>query len=416
MARNISPEISGIIARAEERLKDIFKQFEAVGLTNQQKVLEVFREERVGSHHFTSSTGYGYNDLGRETLEKVFAKVFDGEKALVRQQIVSGTHAINCCLSGILRPGDEVIFATGEPYDTLKTVLGVEGNAPGNLKEYSVSIRLIPLTSDGRINREALCRNIGPGTKMVVFQRSCGYANRPSFSLSELREVFNSLKNLPQEAGRPVIFVDNCYGEFVEPLEPLSVGADLIAGSLIKNPGGGWAPSGGYIVGREDLVELAASRLYAPGLGGEVGPSLLNQRYFFQGLFDAPHRVTEMLKAAALFARVFKDLGFNVTPGPEAERTDVIQRVDLESPERLIAVCQGIQEASPVDSYLRPEPAKMPGYSDKVVMAAGTFISGATSELSADAPVKAPYSLYFQGCLSYLHAKLALAYILARLK
>ncbi|NLW55035.1 MAG: hypothetical protein GX050_00165 [Firmicutes bacterium] len=405
--------IQEFVQESEEALLPRFTEFEEIALFNQAKVLNAFKEERVGTHHFTSSTGYGYADLGRETLERVFARALGGEAALVRQQIVSGTHAINLCLSGILRPGDELVFATGLPYDTLRTVLGLSGEAPGNLQEYGVSVKIIPLLPGGMIDQERLSQALTSRTKMVAFQRSCGYEARPSFTLKQLAPVFATLRQLPQ---RPVLFVDNCYGEFVEREEPLAVGADLVAGSLIKNPGGGWVPSGGYIAGRADLIDQVANRLYAPGLGGEVGPSLLNLRLFFQGLFAAPHRVLEMLKTAALFAHVFARLGFTVQPEAAAERTDVIQRIDLNSPERLLAVCASLQQSSPVDSYLRPEPAPMPGYQAKIIMAAGTFINGSTSELTADGPFKPPYSLFVQGCLSYLHAKLSLIYILERLK
>lgn len=402
-----------LVKESEQVLLPLFAKFEEIALFNQAKVLTAFKEEKVGTHHFTSSTGYGYDDLGRETLERVFARALGGEAALVRQQIVSGTHAINLCLSGILRPGDEVVFATGLPYDTLRTVLGLNGDAPGNLQEYGVSVRIIPLLPGGMINQALLLETISPRTKMVAFQRSCGYESRPSFTIKQLAPVLAALRQLP---GKPVIFVDNCYGEFVEKQEPLAVGADLIAGSLIKNPGGGWAPSGGYIVGQAELINQVACRLYAPGLGGEVGPSLLNLRLFFQGLFTAPPRVYEMLKTASLFAHVFNRLGFTVKPEATAERTDVVQRIDLDSPERLLAVCYSLQQSSPVESYLRPEPAPMPGYQAKIIMAAGTFINGATSELTADGPFKPPYSLYVQGCLSFLHAKLSLIYILERLK
>ncbi len=405
--------IQEFVRESEEALGPRFAEFEETALFNQAKVLNAFKEERVGTHHFTTSTGYGYADLGRETLERVFARALGAEAALVRQQIVSGTHAINLCFSGVLRPGDELIFATGLPYDTLRTVLGLSGAAPGNLQEYGVTVKVVPLLSGGMIDQEGLRAALTPRTKMVAFQRSCGYAARPSFTNKQLAPVFAMLRQLPEP---PVLFVDNCYGEFVEREEPLAVGADLIAGSLIKNPGGGWVPSGGYIAGRADLIEQVASRLYAPGLGGEVGPSLINLRLFFQGLFAAPHRVFEMLKTAALFAHVFTRLGYNVHPAAEAERTDVIQRIDLDTPERLLAVCASLQQSSPVDSYLRPEPAPMPGYQTKIIMAAGTFINGSTSELTADGPFKPPYSLFVQGCLSYLHAKLSLIYILERLK
>lgn len=402
-----------LINKAEQNLAPVFARFEEIALYNQEKVLTAFKAEKVGTHHFTTSTGYGYGDLGRETLERVFARAFGAEAALVRQQIVSGTHAINLGLSGLLRPGDELIFATGLPYDTLRTVCGLEGNAPGNLREYGVTVKAIPLLPDGRIDQERLLGSLTVRTRMVAFQRSCGYEDRRSFAINDLAPVFAALRRLPKP---PIIFVDNCYGEFVEKEEPLAVGADLIAGSLIKNPGAGWVPSGGYLAGKEALINQVAARLYAPGLDGKVGPSLMNLRLFFQGLFDAPHRVYEMLKAAALFAWVFAELGYTVAPAPTDPRTDVIQRIDLRSPERLLAVCRSIQAISPVDSYLTPEPAEMPGYQERVVMAAGTFINGSTSELTADAPFKPPYSLYFQGSLSYLHAKVGLLSILEQLK
>ena len=416
MHAEIHPDCRRIIEEAEAALSGTFRQIEEIGLINQAKVLAAFKEAKVGTHHFTTSTGYGYNDLGRETLERVFAAVFDGESALVRQQIASGTHAINCCLSGILRPGDEVLFATGLPYDTLRTILGLEGDARGNLKEFGIRTAFIPLRKDGQIDLTSLIRKINPRTKIVAFQRSCGYEARPAIGISQLSQAFSVIKQETPAKNRPVLFVDNCYGEFTETEEPTTVGADLIAGSLIKNPGGGVAPSGGYIVGRKDLVNLVAARLYAPGLGGEIGPSLTNLRLFYQGLFDAPHRVMEMVKAAVLFAQVFQEYGFPVLPAPTNKRSDIIQRIDLADPERVISLCRIIQEVSPVESYLKPEPWDMPGYSSKVIMAAGTFISGATSELSADAPLKPPYSLFIQGALSYLHAKLALGIILTKLE
>ncbi|NLZ44369.1 MAG: hypothetical protein GX894_05885, partial [Clostridia bacterium] len=372
-------KIHDLIRSAEEELRQVFTVFEERGLQNQARMLAAFQEERVGTHHFTASTGYGYGDAGRATLERVFARVFGGETALVRQQIVSGTHIIYACLSGILRPGDELLFATGRPYDTLRTITGLEGNVPGNLREFGITTKTVPLQANGRIDLDGLLREITPATKVIAFQRSCGYEHRPSTGLDELAAVFARLRQLED---CPVLFVDNCYGEFVETREPPGLGAHLTAGSLMKNPGGGWIPSGGYVVGDTRLLKQVAAKLYAPGLEDEVGPSLLNLRLFFQGFFDAPHRVTEMLKAAALFAQVFQTLGFPVAPAPKAERTDIIQRIDLGSAELLLKVCRSLQQASPVESYLSPEPADMPGYPNKIVMAAGTFISGATSELS----------------------------------
>lgn len=413
MSTTPEARVHDLIKSAEADLQPVFAVFEERGLENQARMLAAFQEERVGTHHFTESTGYGYADAGRATLERVFARVFGGEAALVRQQIVSGTHIIYCCLSGLLRPGDELLFATGRPYDTLRTITGLEGNVPGNLKEFGITTKIVPLQADGRIDLDGVLRAITPATRVIAFQRSCGYEHRPSTGLDELAAVFARLRQL---ADCPVLFVDNCYGEFTETREPPEIGAHLTAGSLMKNPGGGWLPGGGYVVGDKDLIKQVAARLYAPGLEDEVGPSLLNLRLFFQGFFDAPHRVTEMLKAAALFAKVFQNLGFPVAPAPEAERTDIIQRIDLGSAGLLLKVCRSLQQASPVESYVSPEPALMPGYQKKVVMAAGTFISGATSELSADAPVTPPYSLYVQGCLSYFHAKLALARILLDLE
>lgn len=409
MATNRERKVHDLIRSAEEELQQVFTVFEERGLQNQARMLTAFQEERVGTHHFTASTGYGYGDAGRATLERVFARVFGGEAALVRQQIVSGTHIIYACLSGILRPGDELLFATGKPYDTLRTITGLEGNVTGNLKEFGITTKTVPLQADGGIDLDGVLRAITPATRVIAFQRSCGYEHRPSTGLSELAAVFARLRQLDD---CPVLFVDNCYGEFVETREPPGIGAHLTAGSLMKNPGGGWIPSGGYVVGDTNLIKQVAARLYAPGLEDEVGPSLLNLRIFFQGFFDAPHRVIEMLKAATLFAQVFQSLGLPVAPAPKAERTDIIQRIDLGSPELLLKVCRSLQQASPVESYVAPEPADMPGYPNKIVMAAGTFISGATSELSADAPLTPPYSLYVQGCLSYYHAKLALARIL----
>lgn len=391
----------------ETQLKEVWQSIDEVMLYNQAKVLSAFQNERIGTHHFQQSTGYGYNDLGREALDKLFARIFLGETALVRQQFASGTHAITCCLRGVLRPGDELIYASGEPYDTLQSVLGLNPNPPvGNLAEYGIKTRIIPLQDDGQVDLIALKKAVSSRTRMIAFQRSCGYAIRPSLSINTLKIIFRALREyIPEKA---VIFVDNCYGEFVEKNEPLEIGADLIAGSLIKNPGGGLAPSGGYVVGKSDLVEEVAAALFAPGIGLEVGASLLNPRVFFQGLFEAPARVGEMLKSATLWAEVFQRHGFAISPLPTEERTDIIQRVEFLTPERLSDFCRILQTSSPVDSQAIPIAADMPGYDHPVIMAAGTFISGATSELSADAPFVPPYRAYLQGGLTLTQTKLAI--------
>lgn len=403
------------LKQAEDRLYSHWQRIDARVLENQSKVLEAFHGERVGAHHFQSTTGYGYNDLGRETLERLFARIFKGEAALVRQQFASGTHAITCCLRGLTRPGDEILFATGEPYDTLQAVLGLNNLPPvGNLKEYGVTTKVIPLTSEDRIDIQAVRAGIHERTRIIAFQRSRGYSLHRSISITDLSIAFNALREaLPPRA---LFFVDNCYGEFVELQEPLEVGAHLIAGSLIKNPGGGLAPSGGYVVGQGPLVELVAADLFAPGIGMEVGASLHNLRPFYQGLFEAPSRVGEMLKSASLWAEILSSFGFAVSPHAMEERTDVIQSVEFHDASRLQEFFNGIQGASPVDGHAMPVAAAMPGYDHPVIMAAGTFISGSTSEMSADAPFIPPFRAYIQGGLSMAQTRLAILYWLATMK
>ncbi|HEY8464601.1 MAG TPA: methionine gamma-lyase family protein [Bacillota bacterium] len=397
----------------ETQLQMEFQRISRIALINQAKMLAAFQAERIGTHHFQTTTGYGYNDLGREALERVFTRVFKAEASLVRQQLVSGTHAIACAILGNLKPADELVIATGHPYETLLGVLGINPDTTDCISETAgFRVRIIPLDGKGNIDLAALLAVVTPRTKMVAFQRSCGYATRHSLNLAELETAFSAIKKAYPQI---VIFVDNCYGEFVETREPLEIGADLIAGSLIKNPGGCLIPSGGYICGRTELVTKAAERLYAPKIGAEIGPSLVNLRLFFQGFFEAPHRVSEMLKGAVLTAKLFELAGYRVDPRPEAVRTDVIQKIYFDTPAELIKFCQSVQQNSPVESHVLPEPALLPGYFHKVVMGGGTFISGATSEFSADAPIRPPFIAYLQGGLSYTQIKLSLVGIVKNL-
>ncbi len=400
----IATDLTTLAAEVEEEVKPYYQKVEAVARKNHARVLDAFHHARVSDYHLKGSTGYGYGDQGRETLEKVYARVFQAEAALVRGQIVSGTHAIALCLFGVLRPGDELLAVQGAPYDTLQEMIGIRGHVPGSLKELGVTYRQVDLLPDGSLNIQDIAQAINKRTRMVMFQRSRGYSLRPSLNLDGMGRAIEWIK---KKHPHVVVFVDNCYGEFVETLEPPAVGADLVAGSLIKNPGGGLAPSGGYVVGRQPYVEMAANRLTAPGLGSEVGPSPDYQRLLFQGLFLAPHVVAEALKGAIFAARFFERLGFKVHPAPDEERTDIVQAILLGSPERVVAFCQGLQQASPVDSHVCPQPVDMPGYGEAVVMAAGTFVQGSSIELSADAPMREPYAVYMQGGLSKEYVQLA---------
>jgi cystathionine beta-lyase family protein involved in aluminum resistance len=370
-----------------------------------ERVLAAFAAERVGVQHFASVSGYGHGDQGREVLDRVFARVLQAETAAVRLQFVSGTHAIAAALYGVLRPGDRLLALTGRPYDTLEEVIGIRGRGQGSLAEFGIAYDELDLLPDGGIDWAGLEDALAPPTRMVLIQRSCGYSWRPSLPVATIGQLAERVKAL-----RPgcVVFVDNCYGELVQDQEPTAVGADLIAGSLIKNLGGTIAPTGGYVAGRAELVEQACCRLTAPGIGGEGGTSFDLNRLLFQGLFLAPQMVAEALISSELVARVFSDLGFAVNPLPGAERSDVIQAVRLGSPERLKAVCRAFQAASPIGSYLDPVPAPMPGYASELVMAGGTFIDGSTSEFSADAPLREPFVLYAQGGTHRAHAALAL--------
>lgn len=387
----------------EEMIQPRLNEIEKMAELNQFKVLRAFQKNKVSDFHFNPSTGYGYNDTGREILEKVYADVFGGEAALVRNQIISGTHAIAISLFGLLRPGDELMYITGAPYDTLEEVIGVRGDGKGSLKDYGIHYQMVPLLENGEIDREGIAEKINARTKVIGIQRSRGYANRPSFSIAKIKEMVDYVKSLRPDI---IVFADNCYGEFTEAVEPIEVGVDLMAGSLIKNPGGGLVKSGGYIVGKEELVELAAYRMTAPGIGGEAGASLDTLRDMFMGFFLAPHVVGEALKGAVFTAALLEKLGFVSTPRWDEPRTDLIQSIEFGTAEGLIAFCQGVQKAAPVDSHAVPWPSPMPGYADPVIMAAGTFIQGSSIEFSADGPIRPPYLGFVQGGLTASHVKI----------
>lgn len=395
----------------EEKLKGRFAAIDSTAEYNQLKVIKAMQECRVSAECFMGSTGYGYNDLGRDTLENVYAKCFRGEAALVRPQITCGTHALALALMSNLRPGDELLSPAGKPYDTLEEVIGIRPSK-GSLAEYGVTYQQVNLLSDGAFDYEAIEKAIHGKTKLVAIQRSKGYQTRPTFSVKQIGELIAFVKKCKPDV---ICMVDNCYGEFVEEKEPLEVGADMIVGSLIKNPGGGLAPVGGYIVGKKECVEHAAYRLTSPGLGKEVGASLGVTQSFYQGLFLAPTVVASALKSAIFAANIYESLGFPVIPNGTESRHDIIQAVTLNSPEALVAFCKGIQAAAPVDSHVTPEPWAMPGYDDEVIMAAGAFIQGASIELSADGPLRPPYAVYFQGGLTWHHGKLGILMSLQKL-
>ena len=406
-------EIRALLDSAERTLSQRFLALEETERTNFARVMDAFRTEHVAVRHFAPTTGYGYGDDGRDALERIFARIFGCEDALVRPSIASGTHALALCLFGLLRPGDVLVAGSGKPYDTLESVIGLTGGAgQGSLREYGIGYAQVDLKDDD-VDLPALLQALkDPRAKVVALQRSRGYDWRASLTVERLGEVAQAV-----HAARPdvVVMVDNCYGEFVCDKEPTHLGCDIAVGSLIKNPGGGLAPTGGYLVGRADLVEKCACRLTSPGIGREVGSYLGGYDRFYQGLFLAPHVVSQAVKGAMLAAAVFTQLGLAVSPGPEDPRSDIIQAIRFEDPEKLIAFCQGIQYASPIDSHVTPEPWDMPGYQDPVIMAAGTFVSGASIELSADAPIRAPYIGYMQGGLTLAHVRYALEHVLRHL-
>jgi cystathionine beta-lyase family protein involved in aluminum resistance len=399
------------IHEAQEHIADNVRQVDETVLQNQARVLDAFQDIRVDENCFNESTGYGYNDVGREKLDCLYANVFGAEAGLVRPQFVSGTHAIACCLYGILRPGDRLLSLTGKPYDTLQKALGLSTPAYGSLSDLKISYDEIDLTEG--LNIDLLNQALSQKAQVVFLQRSRGYAQRRALTVDDMNVLIQAVKKRQPEA---IIFVDNCYGEFVQTQEPCHVGADLVAGSLIKNPGAGLAPGGGYVVGRADLVEKAAWRLTAPGLGQDIGAMGQSKRLYYQGLFHAPHQVGQTLKGMMLAAALFSRLGYAVFPNVNESRGDTVQSVRLSNPELLKRFCRAVQAASPVDSHLTPQPAPMVGYSDEVIMAAGTFIQGASSEFSADAPLRPPYDVFMQGGLTYEHIKLALADVLAAIE
>jgi cystathionine beta-lyase family protein involved in aluminum resistance len=402
-------DVLKMIRSAEQRLQPAFARLEDMALANEKRVLDAFREEAVSPRHFAPTEGYGYDDLGRDALDRVFARALQTQDALVRPQIANGTHAIFLALSGLLEPGDVVFSATGRPYDTLETAVGLSGSEPNALSRSGIGFRMAALKETGEepFDQDAILRGITdhPEVKMLYVQRSRGYAWREAVSVEKMGPLFQRVK-----AVRPdiIIAVDNCYGEFTEDWEPSAAGADVMMGSLIKNCGGGIAPTGGYIAGRKDLIERVSYRLTVPGSGREVGSYAASYRPYFQGLFLAPHTVLQCLKTAMLFGEVFGKLGYEVMPAGNKLRADIVQSIRFREPGELIAFCKAVQHASPVDSDVTPEPWDMPGYTDPVIMAAGTFVQGATTELSADGPIRPPFAVYMQGSLTYEHGKLAL--------
>ena len=401
MVKEVEQQISKVLKSIDERIDE-----------NQFRVLKSFQNFKVSDSHFIPSTGYGYDDIGRDTLEGIYAEVFGGEAGLVRPQIISGTHAISIALFGVLRPGDELLYITGKPYDTLEEIVGIRGTGNGSLKEFGIGYNSIPLNEDGSIDYPAVEKAIKPNTKMIGIQRSKGYATRPSITIEQIEEMIQFVKEVKPDA---IVFVDNCYGEFVEDREPCHAGADLMAGSLIKNPGGGIAKTGGYIVGKKEWVEACSYRMTSPGIGAEAGASLYSLQEMYQGFFLAPHVVGQALKGAVFTAALLERLGMNSNPKWDSNRTDLIQSVQFDDKEKMVAFCQAIQFASPVNSHVTAYPAYMPGYEDDVIMAAGTFIQGASIELTADGPIRPPYVAYVQGGLTYSHVKLAVCIALNQL-
>lgn len=409
----IDSETEAAVELAEKQLKEPFERCQHLEMVNHYRVLGAFQKHRLSDMHFNWNTGYGYNDAGREVTESVFAEIFGTESAIVRPLIVNGTHALTLCLSGILRPGDQLLSITGKPYDTLDNVIGIRDEYGSALSNYGISYKQIELLPEGGFDCEHILEALSSETRMVYIQRSAGYSWRKSLSIADIRNVILRIREVKPEV---VVMVDNCYGEFLEEQEPTHVGADLMAGSLIKNPGGGLALSGGYIVGSENLIEQVSWRMTSPGIGRECGLTFGQTRSILQGLFMAPTVVMAAVKNAMLCGQVFKNLGFKVCPEPDEVRSDIIQAVELGTPERVIAFCQGIQAAAPVDSHVTPVPWDMPGYSDPVIMAAGAFVQGSSIELSADAPIRAPYIAYFQGGLTYPHGRFGIMKALQELR
>ena len=410
---NIDKKAIEIVAKAEDELSERFKETDDIAAVCQLKVLKAFQDNHINATHFDWSTGYGYDDAGREAVERVYASVFRTEAALVRPNIVNGTHAIASTLLGLLAPGDEFVEISGTPYDTLRTVIKKSSEGfKGTIIDYGIKYSEIPLTPDLDLDFDAISKKVSKNTKVVAMQRSTGYDFRPAISLDSIQKACEIVHGINPEK---IVMLDNCYGEFVDTIEPTELGVDIMAGSLIKNPGGGLALSGGYIVGREDLVERISYRLTCPGIGSECGLTYGQNRNVLQGLFLAPKVVNSALKGALLAGKVYGDLGFDVMPDADAKRSDIIQAVKFEDPEKMLTFCRAIQSASPIDSYVSPEPWDMPGYSDQVVMAAGAFVQGSSIELSADAPLREPYIAYFQGGLTYEHSSFGVVKSLSEL-
>jgi cystathionine beta-lyase family protein involved in aluminum resistance len=410
----ISAEVIDFTEAVEKDIKATLEELEEMAEFHQYRVIKAMQRAGLGDRHFAVATGYGYDDVGREIVEKIYADVFGAEDALVRPHISSGTHAISLALYGVLRPGDHLLAITGSPYDTIRSVIGLEDKyrGQGTIKEYGVSYDQIELLADGRFDQDAILKAITPHTRMIYLQRSTGYSWRKAVTLAAMKEIIAAIRAVKPDV---IVFVDNCYGEFLDRVEPVAVGVDLMAGSLIKNPGGGLAPTGGYVAGRSDLVHLAACRLSAPGVARETGATLGINRTLLQGLFLAPTVVSQAIKSAVLLAACYQKLGFDVCPEVTDYRSDIIQSVRLNTGEAVKAFCRAIQEAAPVDSNLTPEPWDMPGYADPIIMAAGAFIQGSSIELSADAPMREPYIVYFQGGLTHYHGKLGILLSLQRL-
>lgn len=404
---NIKPHVFELYKKALNDVEEQFKIYDEIREYNQLKVLNAFQEERISDMHFTNSSGYGYDDIGRDTLDKVYARIFNTESALVRPHFVNGTHAIGCALMGNLKTGDTMVCITGAPYDTLHNIIGISGKENiGSLKEYGVNYKQVDL-KDGTFDTEKIIEVLKEDStiKLVHIQRSTGYGWRKSFLVSEIGEIISKIKEIRNDV---CVFVDNCYGELIDKIEPTDVGADLVAGSLIKNLGGGIAPTGGYVAGKSKYVEQAAYRLTTPGIGGECGSTFGVMRQLYQGLFLAPHIVMEAVKGAVLCSRIMELAGFEVLPKYNDKRSDIIQAIKFNDREKLIKFCKGIQKGSPIDSYVECEPWAMPGYNDEVIMAAGAFIQGSSIELSADAPIREPYIAYLQGGLTFDHAKIGI--------
>lgn len=399
---NIEKQILELSNEVEKDIRPLFSKVDEIREYNQLKVLNAMQEANLSDNHFNWTTGYGYNDIGREKVEEIFAKVFNAEDALVRPQIVNGTHALSLTIQGIVRPGDEILSITSAPYDTLQGVIGIR-EEKGCLKEFGVTYKQVDFLEDGNIDIETSKKSINEKTKLIMIQRSKGYAWRKSLSIDDIKQAIKAVKSVKPDI---IVMIDNCYGEFLEILEPTDIGADVIAGSLIKNPGGGLALTGGYIVGKAEIIEMISYRLTCPGIGKECGLTFGTTRTILQGLFLAPTIVSQAVKGAIYCARLFEKLGYNVNPRYDSHRSDIIQIVQLKNADQVIKFCEGVQKAAPVDSFVTPVPWAMPGYDDEVIMAAGAFIQGSSIELSADAPIREPFNVYFQGGLTYDHSKM----------